>query len=202
MKFYRLDSHLQAPRGSVRRLKWQPRKGYGPDCVEPQAGAYKAQVLERSRKWYDILSTTESLVKLWSERAKLLTELNLLVGLEFCPVEFVYFEDKRLLKRAVPQFYIVKYLHGVPATPYERDDTTPCRFDSRTGLYDLGEYFGVQKYVFDFTKWDGADFFYISTVYTAHRFCSQRFKDIVEEHDLTNFVFNGANDEEGTEFFI
>lgn len=44
-------------------------------------------------------------------------------------------------------------------------------------------------------------FFYISTVHTRYRYCTERFKDLVESHKFTNFRFTGALNPEGNWFF-
>ena len=155
---------------------------------------------------------------LWSERVVKAFRDAGLSCVDFYPQKLRKVDSKALQKLPDPHYHWAHALTGVPAVPHDRDrsdvisgtvfDPTtidlskawPFNIDPSTGFYDLSKG-SMRLWKFDFSQWQGADLFYISTVRSGHRYCTQRFKDLVESHKFTNFRFTGALNPEGDWFF-
>lgn len=180
-------------------------------------GAYEIDVYYHAKRWPDIMHSLDCM--LWSERVVKAFRDAGLSFVDFYPQKLRKVDSKGLQKLPDPHYHWAHALTGVPAVPHDWDrsdaisgttfdpasidlsNTWPFNIDPSTGFYDLSKGSNKRFWKFDFSKWQGADLFYISTVHSGHRYCTQRFKDLVESHKFTNFRFTGALNPEGDWFF-
>ncbi len=180
-------------------------------------GSYEIDVWEPGRRWPDLLYSLDCM--LWSERLVKAFRETGLAGVGFHPQKLRNVDSKVLQRLPDPHYHWAHALTGIPAVPGDLEhypktedgyiDTDaidvglvePYRIDPDTGFYDLSKKAGACLWKFDFSQWQGADLFYISTVNTRYRYCTQRLKDLVESNKFTNFRFAGAINPEGDWFF-
>lgn len=178
-------------------------------------GEYEVAVYYHAKHWPDIMHSLDCM--LWSERVVKAFRDAGLNGVEFYPQKLREVESKALQKLPDPHYHWAQALTGLPAVPHDRDRSDaisgtifdpasidlskawPFNIDPDTGFYTLPGMLCLWK--FDFSQWQGADLFYISTVHTNNRYCTRRFKDLVESHEFTNFRFTSALNPEGDWFF-
>ncbi len=215
MKFYHIEPHNPGPGGKLRGESFGSIQVGEHVVQDVLPGAYEIDVYYYAKRWPDIMHSldcmllTERVVKAFQEAG--------LSGVDFYPQKLRKVDSKALQKLPDPHYHWAQALTGVPARPYQRDRTqklgevfhpaeidvsraTPESIDATTGFYDLSKG-GMRLWKFDFSQWQGADLFYISTVRSGHRYCTQRFKDFVETHKFTNFRFTSALNPEGDWFF-
>ena len=216
MKFYRLDAYSNSPMAGMVGAK-RGTQPWGREVRDILPGSYEIDVWYSAKRWPDYMDSLDCV--LWSERVvNVFQELGL-SGVEFYPQKLRNVDSKVLQRLPDSHYHWAHALSGVPAVPgdlevypktedgyinsgaFDFSQVVPYQINTETGFYDLSKKSGVCLWKFDFSHWQGADLFYISTVHTRHRYCTQRFKDLVESHKFTNFRFTGALNPEGDWFF-
>lgn len=217
MKFYHIEPHNPGPGGKLRGESFGSIQ-VGEHVVQGiLPGAYEIDVYYYAKRWPDIMHSLDCM--LLAERVVKAFQEAGLSGVDFYPQKLRKVDSKALQKLPDPHYHWARALTGVPAVPGDLEcypktedgyiDTAAFDFhnvirypiDPQTGFYDLSKKYGVCLWKFDFSQWQGEDLFYISTIRSGHRYCTQRFKDLVEAHKFTNFRFTGALNPEGDWFF-
>ncbi len=217
MNFYKVDIVSPAPNAGLigERCGELPNGERTVRDIVP--GSYEIDVWDSGRRWPDLLYSLNCM--LWSERVVKAFQDATLSGVEFYSQTLRNVDSKVLQRLPDPHYHWAHALTGVPAVlgdlefypktedgyintdAFDFSQFIPYQIDKQTGFYDLSKKSGVCLWKFDFSQWNGADLFYVSTVHTRHRFCTQRFKDLVECRKFTNFHFTGALNSEGDWFF-
>lgn len=216
MNFYQIKAHNAGPGGALRGAPRGPVNVGNRVVQDILPGPYEIDVCYHAKRWPDIMHSQDCM--LWSANVVKQFQYAGLSGVDFYPQKLRDVDSKALQKLPDPHYHWAHSLAGVPAVPHDRDrsdaisgtvfDPTtidvnkawPSNIDPCTGLYDLSKG-SMRLWKFDFSQWQGADLFYISTVHTRHRYCTQRFKDLVDSNKFTNFRFTGAINPEGDWFF-
>lgn len=217
MNFYKISEISPVPNAGLRgEVRGNVINGTQvvPDIIP---GSYAIDVWDNGRRWPDLLHSLDCM--LWSERVVNAFFDAGLNGVEFYPQKLGEVDSKVLMKLPDPNYHWAHALSGIPAVPGDLEvypekkggyidkgafDLSLTQFypiTPNTGFYDLSKKSGVCLWKFDFSHWQGEDLFYISTVHTGYRYCTQRFKDIVESDNLSNFRFTAALNPEGDWFF-
>lgn len=179
---------------------------------------YEMDVWYSARTWPDYLDSLDCV--LWSQKVVEAFHGARLSGVEFYLQVIRELDSNALSRLPDPHYHWAHAVSGVPAIPGDLEvypktsdgyiDTAafdlrqfrPFPFDDATGFYDLRKKSGVCLWKFDFSQWQGADLFYISTAKIRKWFCTQQLRDLVESHKFTNFRFTGALSPDGEWFFV
>lgn len=216
MKFYRISRNSPAPNAGLRGEHRGDVEVGGRIVRDIIPGSYSIDVWDSGRRWPDLLHSLDCMI--WSERVVAAFRENNLSGVDFYPQSLREVDSKVLRRLPDPRYYWAHALTGFPAVPGYLDvypktkdgyiDTAAFDFnrvfsyqiDGETGFYDLSKKAGLCLWKFDFTDWRGEDVFYVSSVHARFRFCTERFKGLVEAHKFSNFAFTEALDPEGRWF--
>lgn len=217
MKFYKISAISPVPNAGLRHESRGDVLVGNRMVRDIVPGCYSLEVWDSGRKWPDLLHSLDCM--LWSGRVVAACQEAELRGIDFYPQNITKIDSKVLRRIPEPHYHWAHASTGIPAMPGDLE-TYPEKeggyidkeaidvsevinypMDLQTGFYDLSKKAGLCLWNFDFSHWQGADLFYISTVHTRHRYCTQRFKDLVESHEFTNFRFTGSLNPEGNWFF-
>lgn len=217
MKFYYLNATKNRPIAGLIGADRGTRSWGGQMVSGIIPSTYKLDVWYSARTWPDYLDSLDCV--LWSQRVVDAFQESGFSGVEFYPQVIREIDSNALRKLPDPHYHWAHAISGVPALPgnlevyptskngyldiaaFDFRKFRPFPLDVATGFYGLQKRSGLCLWKFDFSQWQGADLFYISTAKTRMWFCTQRFKDLVESNKFTNFRFTGALNPEGDWFF-
>lgn len=167
---------------------------FGVSHAPPEPGVGYGRVERQGSKWHDCLDTTMSHYGVYAlhERVAEGIAAEGLTGLELYELVFERSENKRLPLESAPKYYWTLFTGRVPAKVYSaQGELYP--FDEATGLYQR-RFESYTSYHIEVDRWDGSDFFALSTVENGMRFVSERVVEAARKHRWTNFGFQPLKD--------